>query len=231
MESANRRNLRENPNETPQEPEWFAETTPENPYFFAEIFSKMAHEVKTPLSTIMGFSDVMRDSEITEEERSWYLQILGRNSGRLLEIIDDMLDLARIETGAFKTEKSPVLMKSLMGEVIDVHRFEAARKNLEFAVYASEGFPASIVSDPRRLRQILTSLMEIAVRTAPQGRIAVALFHSGGEIGVRIEHGGITVPGLGFKAIVSRYIARAIGGEVKLLQPAGGSLYLFTLRL
>jgi len=138
-----------------------------------EFIANMSHEIRTPLNAVLGFSEILR-SIISGNQAKSYLNAIKTAGNSLLSLINDILDLSKIESGKLKIQKVPTNVDSLFD---DVHRiFESAvkEKDLRFEKKLTRGFPTSIVLDDVRLRQVLINLVGNAVKFTKNGWICVS---------------------------------------------------------
>jgi signal transduction histidine kinase/ActR/RegA family two-component response regulator len=140
------------------------------------FLAHMSHELRTPLTAILGHAELLRDGAGGEAERATALETIHRNGEYLLAIINDILDLSKIEAGAMAVERLPVDPARVVEEVVSLMSVRARAKALSFErVYAS-ALPRSIQSDALRLRQILINLVGNAIK-----------FTERGSVGLRVE--------------------------------------------
>lgn len=143
----------------------------------SEFLANVSHEIRTPLNGIIGFTDLLLrdDQACTAEERQDYLQTIRRSGIHLVELINDVLDLSKIEAGRLEVEKIPFSPHEAVAEVIAALRVRAQEKNLTLTYEWSSGLPDIIESDPARLRQLLMNLIGNAVKFTQSGGIRVVV--------------------------------------------------------
>ncbi|MDQ8204450.1 two-component regulator propeller domain-containing protein [Pelagicoccus sp. SDUM812003] len=143
----------------------------------SSFLANMSHEIRTPMNAIIGFSTVICDTPVTEEERKEYSKLIKSNCSSLLSLIDDILDISRIEAGEMKIDKQPFDLHELVKEISTVFDAQLQKKNLEtfqFKVAPNQlDGPCSIVSDPVRLRQILINLIGNALKFTDEGHVSL----------------------------------------------------------
>jgi len=135
------------------------------------FLANMSHEIRTPLGAILGFANLLKESEITPEKQSEYLKIIDRNGQALSKIIDDILDLSKVEAGKLELEKIDFKVDDLLRSVLDIFHETARRKNINLYLNMSKNVPAMMTSDPARIRQILVNLVGNAVKFTKEGEI------------------------------------------------------------
>ena len=131
--------------------------------------TNMPHEISTPLGAILGFTDLLRDRDLSSLEREQFLEKISRNGKCLTRIIDDILDLAKVESGKLEVEKIDFSFFDLLDEAIDLFRERTKSKGLYLRMNTSKDVPDHICSDPTRLRQVFINLTGNAVKFTDHG--------------------------------------------------------------
>ncbi|MCK5002176.1 MAG: response regulator [Gammaproteobacteria bacterium] len=137
-----------------------------------EFLANMSHELRTPLGGILGFSELLESTELESQQRD-YSEIIKKSASNLLNIIDDVLDLSKIESGKLEINFSEFNTINIVEEVIDLLIPIAYEKDLELFYYIDEGTPNIINSDPVRIRQILINLLGNAIKFTENGVISL----------------------------------------------------------
>ena len=139
------------------------------------FLASMSHELRTPLNAILGFSSMMRKDALLPEEQRENLDIINRSGEHLLTLINDVLEMAKIEAGRVQLESSPFDLGGLVRDVTDMMHVRAQEKGLQLLVDQSSEFPRYIKGDEARLRQVLINLVGNAVKFTDQGGVTVRL--------------------------------------------------------
>jgi signal transduction histidine kinase/ActR/RegA family two-component response regulator len=135
------------------------------------FLANMSHEIRSPVGVMMGFADLLADPDCPLDKRQQYAQVMRRNGQALLAIIDDILDLSKVEAGKLKIQQASVHLPALIQDVAWVHQSAAKEKGIEFGVHWEGKVPECIISDPVRLRQILTNVLSNAIKFTSQGSV------------------------------------------------------------
>ncbi len=141
----------------------------------SRFLANMSHEIRTPMTAILGFSDILADPGITDEQRENYLAIIRRNGDHLLTIINDILDISKIESGMLELEQLETCVPTLVTEVNTLMNVRASDRDLCLRVNYLSAIPERIRTDPVRLRQILFNLIGNAIKFTHQGKVEVGI--------------------------------------------------------
>ena len=139
------------------------------------FLSNMSHELRTPLNSILGFSNLLRDDDGISGEQRKDLDIINRSGEHLLGLINDVLDVAKIEAGRIALENTPCDLKSLVCDVAEMMQVRATAKNLQLLVDESAGFPRFVRADASKLREILINLIVNAIKFTERGTVILRL--------------------------------------------------------
>jgi signal transduction histidine kinase/CheY-like chemotaxis protein len=227
--------------------------------FKSMFFANISHEIRTPLTAINGFAELLLNSERTDEQRLADARVIRRNGEHLLTLINDILDLSKIEAGKMSVERILCSPAAVVGEVCSMLRNRAADKGLTLDVTFEGPIPKMIRTDPTRLRQVLINLIANAVKFTLEGGVHLtvsvtpSIQAANPLLEVRITDTGIGIPperqaslfqpfvqadatitrqygGSGLGLAISRYFARALGGDIALASEAGrGSTFTVTV--
>jgi PAS domain S-box-containing protein len=137
------------------------------------FLSNMSHELRTPLNAILGFAQVIRHDDLVSEEHQEYLDIMIQSSEHLLGLIDNILDMARTETGDLPSLERAVSLQALLRSLQASFQLQAAQKNLSLILEPDPGLPDYVYVDPQKLRQVLTNLLDNAIKFTPHGQVSI----------------------------------------------------------
>ncbi|MFN6400664.1 MAG: PAS domain S-box protein [Planctomycetota bacterium] len=224
----------------------------------SEFLANMSHEARTPMSVIVGFTDILLDPLMTEQEKTKVVLAIRTNGFYLLQIINDILDLSKIEAGKLELDVRTCSPQQIMQEAVSLVRVSADEKKLLLEVCEVGRVPGTLVTDPARVRQILTNLLTNAVKFTDSGRRVVVRLSSRRSparlcfevedegIGISYEQlGRIFKPfeqgdnsstrkyrGIGLGLSIAKQLSDALGGDIQVRSTLGqGSLFSFMLPL
>lgn len=140
------------------------------------FLANMSHEIRTPMNAIIGFSDLLKVSSLTREQRDRFISIINNNGNLLLNLIDDIIDVAKIEAGQIKVAKSECYINRILSELFDFYQNDKSLKGfndskLQLIIPLEQHDNFSVLSDPLRLRQIFSNLINNAFKFTDKGII------------------------------------------------------------
>ncbi len=140
----------------------------------AAFLANMSHELRTPLNAVIGFSSLLLEDNLTEDQLE-YIERIRSGGEALLALISDILEFSRAEKEKITLEHQPLSLKRCIDESMDMVAAQASQKGLNLAYTISYGTPDTIIGDPGRLRQVLTNLLSNAVKFTDVGDISVSV--------------------------------------------------------
>lgn len=150
----------------------------------SEFLANMSHEIRTPMTAILGFTDLLLDERNFQEEpekRISSIQTIQRNGSHLLSIIDDILDLSKIESGKIEIEAIPYSPFQIIEEVLSLIRVRSSEKGIALGCEFENAIPSNVLTDPIRVRQILLNLVSNAIKFTELGGVRIVARYVSGD--------------------------------------------------
>ncbi|WJY19350.1 ATP-binding protein [Alteriqipengyuania flavescens] len=218
----------------------------------AAFLSRLSHQLREPAATVVGYSDML-SREVGEPNLLRSLEQVSRSAGRITEILDDVLDLAQVEAGAMSVDVAPTDLGALLKDIVDRSCQRAREKHLSLSLRVDESVPAAILTDERRLRQIVENLVANAIIYTDSGFIVVAAKAVDGMLKITVRDTGIGIDpaahkvifeefrqlpvnvarpegGIGLGLPIGRQLARMLGGQLMVdSTPGNGSTFTLSI--
>ncbi|MDX1434900.1 MAG: ATP-binding protein, partial [Gammaproteobacteria bacterium] len=224
----------------------------------SDFLANMSHEIRTPMNAILGFTDILkRGYDKGEQDRRKYLNTIHSSGQHLLQLINDVLDLSKVESGRMEVESIDVTPHILVREVLNILNVKAEEKGISLDMDVASPIPEKVMSDPTRLRQIVTNLVSNAIKFTEKGGVKVTLHVTANaedevryaidvaDNGIGIAHDKLEAifdpfvqadtsvtrrfGGTGLGLAISRKFARLMGGDIVATSEEGkGSVFLVT---
>jgi signal transduction histidine kinase/CheY-like chemotaxis protein len=218
------------------------------------FLANMTHELRTPMTAIVGFADLLEDPDTDTAKRAEHIRTIRRNAAHMLELVNDLLDFSKGEADAIRIERCPVDVREIVRDVLEVLEPRAREKSVALAGAVDASVPAHVLCDPLRLRQILLNLVGNAVKFTHVGRIDVRVTSTADLLRVVVADTGIGITpaqmhslfepfvqadasttrrygGTGLGLAISRRLAQLLGGDITVEStPGAGSTFTATIR-
>ncbi|MBN2702098.1 MAG: response regulator, partial [Methylothermaceae bacterium] len=220
----------------------------------SEFLAGMSHELRTPLNSLLGYAQLLRSQGTLSEAQAEALAVIQQSGEHLLGLIDDTLDMAKIEAGMLELQPLDFELPELLAGIAAAMGPKARAKGLSFTWERLADLPARVRCDPRRLRQVLTNLLDNAIKYTPTGGVALKTGIEGGRVRFVVEDTGIGIcpehldeifklfhqvrngralsEGTGLGLAICQRLTAFMGGELKVAStPGEGSRFWFDLEL
>ena len=224
----------------------------------SEFLANMSHEIRTPMTAILGFAELLSDPRTPESDKAEHLRTIRRNGEHLMGVINDILDLSKIDSGGLMIERTRCELAALLDDVRALLQPKASERGIDFEVACDPNVPACVESDPVRFRQVVLNLVSNAVKFTIAGGVKVTadarVDGSDATILVRVADTGLGIHpdqlerlfspfeqadastarrfgGTGLGLAISRRLARMLGGDIAVQSaPGKGSVFTFIMR-
>ncbi|MBC7421237.1 MAG: response regulator [Bdellovibrio sp.] len=220
----------------------------------SSFLANMSHEIRSPLGAIMGFVGLLKDSEISADEVSKYLSIIDRNSNHLLRIIDDILDLTKVEAGKMVVEKIEFHLLEFMADFSSLAGLRARENGIIFEYISENPLPEFVITDPTRLRQILSNVVGNAIKFTEKGRVELLVSYQDHCLQFKVIDTGRGISdeqrtnlfqafsqadssttrrfgGTGLGLVLTKKLSQALGGDFRLVESEIGKGSIFQVNL
>jgi PAS domain S-box-containing protein len=220
----------------------------------SNFLANMSHEIRTPMNAILGFSDLLTDPQLAPRDRAEHIQTIRRNGDHLMTIINDILDISKIEANEMRVECIACEPVAVLEEVRSLMQVRAKDRGLQLIVEMSGAVPSKVLSDPHRVRQVLINLVGNAIKFTAAGSVRVVLSAQGETLHFSVHDTGIGMTtddmsrlfkpfaqaddsmsrrfgGTGLGLAICKKLAVMLGGDVTVIStPGAGSTFTFALK-
>jgi CheY-like chemotaxis protein/nitrogen-specific signal transduction histidine kinase/HPt (histidine-containing phosphotransfer) domain-containing protein len=220
----------------------------------SRFLANMSHEMRTPLNGVLGLAEVLSRRRL-DPESAGLVRSIGRSGRTLLALVNDILDLSRVQADQLELERAPFDAEAAAVAVCEMVKPQARTKGIDLAVRVDESLPRQLVGDRLRFEQVLTNLVGNAVKFTSEGSVSVQLQHADSTLRVEVADTGVGIAvdkhaaifdafaqadtsttrlfgGSGLGLTIARRLARLMGGDIALdSAPGRGSRFTFTARL
>ncbi len=219
-----------------------------------DFLAHMSHEIRTPMSAILGYAELLNHSSQTDEQRESTARTIHQNGEHLMAVLNDLLDISKIEAGQVTIEPLDASPACVAGQVLELMAARAKAKGIALRLEAAPGLRESIVTDAMRLRQILLNLVGNALKFTQRGEVVLTVRPARGDsVAFEVRDSGIGMTteqmarifqpftqadasmarrfgGTGLGLVISRRLARLLGGDVEVSSTPGvGSVFTLTI--
>lgn len=187
------------------------------------MIGNISHEIRTPMTAVMGLTELLLDDSLTDDQVN-LLQMIRDNGAYLIEIVNDLLDLSKLEAGKLEVETQPVDLPRTLHRVIQLLKVRATELDTELHLHVAPDVPKSIESDPIRLRQILINIVGNAIKFSPGGKVIISVSVEAPNnekplVNFQVEDNGVGIAHEDLETIFEPFVqseqkgrAKAIGG-------------------
>lgn len=212
-----------------------------------DFLANISHEIRTPMTGILGYSDILKRDNISKEDRDDAVKIIDQNANHLLALIDEILDISKIEAGKFDFENEEVDLSAFLNEFYSLINVKFEDKGIDLIFKNRGKIPETIMTDPKRLKQILFNILGNAIKFTDKGfvELTVSYIKESNLLSLKIKDTGIGISpeqkkklfkpfeqgdssvgrkfgGTGLGLVLTKGLARGMGGDIKILESKVG---------
>lgn len=212
-----------------------------------DFLANISHEIRTPMTAILGYADILKREKVSPQDREDAIRIIDQNANHLIGLIDEILDISKIEAGRFDFEEIETDLPTFLNEIHSLINVKAQEKGIDLIFDNVGRIPKKILTDPKRLKQIIYNILGNAIKFTSEGfvRLEVSFDTRNKTLSIKVRDTGIGISksqikelfrpfqqadtsvarkfgGTGLGLVLSRGLARAMGGDVKILSSKPG---------
>lgn len=203
------------------------------------FLANMSHEIRTPLNAILGFVELLKEPSLTDKDKNRYLEVIERTGHGLATIINDILDISKVEAGKLEVEKTPTSLAQMLRDLEMLLSFRCEVKGIDLKFEVPQSLPDFILTDPTRFKQVLLNIIGNAIKFTDRGGVYVSFAARNEKLICNIRDTGVGISpedatllfrpfsqadlsirkrfgGTGLGLVLSRRLARLLGGDVVL---------------
>jgi PAS domain S-box-containing protein len=212
----------------------------------SEFLANMSHELRTPLNSVLGYAQILKSQEDLSPRQLRALNIIEQSGEHLLGLIDDVLDLAKIEAKTLELQPTSFDLPRLLESIAGIVGGKAAAKGLKFRSQVSPALPQAVQGEARRLRQVLLNLLDNAIKYTSAGSVTLNVRPEGGAVRFAVQDTGVGIApehlssifdifhqvpdrsgfqeGAGLGLAISQRLVALMGGELAVASTPGGGI-------
>ncbi|QIA07321.1 hybrid sensor histidine kinase/response regulator [Draconibacterium halophilum] len=173
----------------------------------SSFLANMSHEIRTPMNGILGFTELLKEPDLSEKQRSEFIDTIQTSGERMLSTINDIIDISKIESGMVLLRMQDINLIAFINDLYNFFQPMMRKKNIDFSVNANNGHPISLFhTDPDKLHSILTNLIRNAYKFTASGAIEFGYTADNGTIKFYVSDTGVGIPEERQKAIFERFV-------------------------
>lgn len=219
-----------------------------------QFLTSISHELRTPLGVISGFLSLMKKPKLPRANFDYYLRVVEKNAAHLIKLVDDLLDLSKVEAGRMTTESIEFSLRELLHDIAATFEFRAREKGIEFRWSAGTPLPERILCDPTRIRQIIGNMLSNALKFTEKGHVSLTVSYEVPHLRFTVEDTGIGIAreaqarlfrpfqqaemsttrrfgGTGLGLVLARHLCEALDGSFDLVRSEPGEGSVFSARI